>query len=70
LNLQIPIYEHSTDLRNELMILKRFPFQVKVKLENSRNELIAKETLQTYLEIHNNAIRIVGKVVKSHSKFY
>jgi len=26
LNLQIPIYEHSADLRTELMILKRLPF--------------------------------------------
>ena len=36
----IPIYEHSNDFKNELMILKRFPFQIHVKIENMQNEIV------------------------------
>jgi len=50
-SLWLPVYEHSNDFRSELMIFKRFPFQVIVKLENMSNELIARENMQTYIEI-------------------
>jgi hypothetical protein len=36
----IPIYEHSSDFRNELMILKRYPFQIQIKVEGGSNEII------------------------------
>jgi len=45
MNIWIPIYEHSNDFRNELMILKRYPFQILIKVENLQNEFIVKETL-------------------------
>ena len=33
------------------MILKRFPFQILVKVETMSNEMVASEHLQTYVEI-------------------
>ena len=45
LSVWIPIYEHSNDFRNELMVLKRYPFQIVIKVENLQNEIIAQETL-------------------------
>lgn len=35
LSIWIPIYEHSVDFRSELALLKRFPFQVLLKVESS-----------------------------------
>ena len=67
----IPIYEHSNDFRNELMLLKRYPFQVQIKVENLQNEVLVQETLQTYIECDNdNQLQIIGKVVNKHSKLY
>jgi len=54
LNIWIPIYEHSNDFRNELMILKRYPFQVVVKVENSQNEVLCQESLQTYVQVESD----------------
>lgn len=45
MNIWIPIYEHSNDFRNELMILKRYPFQIFIKVENLQNEIIVQEAL-------------------------
>jgi len=67
----IPIYDHSNDFKNELMILKRYPFQIEIKVESLSNELIVKETLQTYIECDaDNQPQIVGKVVPKHSKLH
>lgn len=30
----IPIYDHSNDLRSEVALLKRFPFQILLKMES------------------------------------
>jgi len=56
----IPIYEHSNDFRNELMIMKRYPFQIQIKVENLSNEVIAQETLQTYIECDSNYLLILS----------
>ena len=53
------------------MILKRFPFQIIVKVENSQNETIAVESLQTYVEEDEDSnIFLVGKVGKTKSKMH
>lgn len=67
----IPIYDHSNDFKNELMIMKRYPFQIQIKVESLSNEIIAQETLQTYIECDaDNQLQIVGKVVNKHSKLH
>jgi hypothetical protein len=30
----IPIYDHSNDLRSEVALLKRFPFSIMIKMES------------------------------------
>lgn len=71
MNIWIPIYEHSNDFRNELMILKRYPFQIFIKVENLQNEVIVQEALQTYIECDSdNQLSIVGKVISKHSKLH
>jgi hypothetical protein len=54
MSIWIPIFEHSSDFRNEISTLKRFPFQVIVKIEDSSEKLVAEESLQTYIEIDNS----------------
>ena len=53
ISIWIPIYEHSSDFRNEISTLKKFPFQIIVKIENHEKVLI-QESLQTYIEIDNS----------------
>eukprot|EP00352_Strombidinopsis_acuminata_P000554 CAMPEP_0176347288 /NCGR_PEP_ID=MMETSP0126-20121128/6931_1 /TAXON_ID=141414 ORGANISM="Strombidinopsis acuminatum, Strain SPMC142" /NCGR_SAMPLE_ID=MMETSP0126 /ASSEMBLY_ACC=CAM_ASM_000229 /LENGTH=57 /DNA_ID=CAMNT_0017695361 /DNA_START=3011 /DNA_END=3184 /DNA_ORIENTATION=+ len=54
MSIWIPIYDHSNDFRNELMLLKRYPFQVLVKVENMQGQTVAEERLQTYFDISPN----------------
>lgn len=41
----IPIYEHSSDFGNEISTLKKFPFAILVKVENSAGEVLMEESL-------------------------
>jgi len=45
MSIWIPIYEHSSDFGNEISTLKKFPFQVIIKIENSNGEEIVQESL-------------------------
>jgi hypothetical protein len=70
LQIWIPIFEHSNDYRQELALLKRFPFQICLKIEAvpNLNEKIY-ERMQTYFDIgHNNEIQIVGRLVPGHTR--
>jgi hypothetical protein len=42
------------------MIMKRYPFQIQIKVENLSNEVIAQETLQTYIECDSNYLLILS----------
>jgi hypothetical protein len=65
----IPIYEHSNDLRSEVALLKRFPFSIMIKMESKNLAEPIMERMQTYFDINtNNELQIVGKLVKGHSK--
>ena len=65
----IPIYEHSNDFRSELALLKRFPFQIMLKVESENLNQPIIERMQTYFDIgHDNELQIVGKLVRNHSK--
>ena len=65
----IPIYEHSNDFRSELALLKRFPFQIMLKVESENLHQPIIERMQTYFDIgHDNELQIVGKLVRNHSK--
>lgn len=65
----IPIYEHSNDFRSELALLKRFPFQVMIKVESDNLKSPIVERMQTYLEIgSHNELQIVGRLIRNHSK--
>jgi hypothetical protein len=33
MHIWIPIYDHSNDYRQELALLKRFPFSIMIKME-------------------------------------
>jgi len=55
MSIWIPIYEHSSDFGNEISTLKKFPFQIIVKVEKANGELLIQESLQTYIEIDNSA---------------
>jgi hypothetical protein len=54
MSIWIPIYEHSSDFRNEISTLKKFPFQIIVKIENHEQDVLVQESLQTYIEIDNS----------------
>jgi hypothetical protein len=54
MSIWIPIYEHSSDFRNEITTLKKFPFQIIVKIEHLDIVLI-QESLQTYIEIDESS---------------
>jgi hypothetical protein len=65
----IPIYDHSNDLRSEVALLKRFPFSIMIKMESKNLAEPIMERMQTYFDINtNNELQIVGKLVKGHSK--
>lgn len=65
----IPIYDHSNDLRSEVALLKRFPFSIMLKMESKNLQEPILERMQTYFDINNNnELQIVGKLVKGHSK--
>lgn len=67
----LPIYEHSNDFRSELAILKRFPFQIMLKVESENFNQPLIERMQTYFDIGpNNELQIVGKLIKNHSKIH
>lgn len=76
MSIWIPIYEHSSDFRNEISTLKKFPFQIIVKIEDENENLIKEqETLQTYIEIENfsnsvqsQQVQIIGIVTKQFSR--
>ena len=54
MSIWIPIYEHSSDLRSEIHTMKKFPFQVIVRVDDpttGRKAIIEEEALQTYIEI-------------------
>lgn len=72
----IPIFEHSSDFGNEIMTLKKFPFQVKVRVDPQNGDEGWEDLLQTYIEIdnsvnnvHQQSINIVGTVIRGHSQF-
>jgi len=50
----LPIYEHSNDFRSELAILKRFPFQIMLKVESENFNQPLIERMQTYFDIGPN----------------
>lgn len=54
MSIWIPIYEHSSDFRNEISTLKKFPFQIIVKIEDQDSNVLVQESLQTYIEIDNS----------------
>lgn len=54
LQIWIPIYEHSNDFRSELALLKRFPFQIKLKVESQNLPETIEERMQTYFDIGPN----------------
>ena len=60
MSIWIPIYEHSSDLRSEINTIKKFPFQVMVRVEDmsvpGRRNLIEEEPLQTYIEISQESV--------------
>jgi hypothetical protein len=65
----IPIYEHSNDLRSEVALLKRFPFSIMIKMESKNLAEPIMERMQIYFDINtNNELQIVVKLVKGHSK--
>ena len=67
----LPIYEHSNDFRSELAILKRFPFQIMLKVDSENFSQPIIERMQTYFDIGpNNELQIVGKLIKNHSKVH
>jgi hypothetical protein len=67
----LPIYEHSNDFRSELAILKRFPFQIMLKVESDNFTQPIIERMQTYFDIGpNNELQIVGKLIKNQSKVH
>lgn len=55
MSIWIPIFEHSSDFRNEISTLKKFPFQVIVRILNGQHQEIVTESLQTYIEIENQS---------------
>ena len=56
MSIWIPIYEHSSDFRNEISSLKKFPFLIVVQIEDQNGKIVKEpETLQTYIEIENSS---------------
>jgi hypothetical protein len=40
MSIWIPIYEHSSDFRNEISSLKKFPFLILVQIEDQNGKII------------------------------
>lgn len=36
----MPIFEHSSDLRSEIITIKKFPFQVLISIEDSQHKSV------------------------------
>ena len=58
MSIWIPIYDHSTDLLSEILTMKRFPFQVVIKIEDmhQKKTIVEEESIQTYIEISQEQI--------------
>ena len=59
-NMWIPLFDLSEDLRNELILLKRMPFHIIARVENSVHEVLHEEILPTFLHIEEGTFKVIG----------